>query len=54
MILLMEFIELRCLLVLIKRRFDKKLFYCCVKESFGRFLDVIVLFNLFFDVKYVV
>lgn len=47
-----ESIELRRLLASIKRRFDKKSFYCRVKESFGRLPDVTVPPNLPFDVKY--
>ena len=45
-------ITLRPLLTSIERRFDKKSFYCRVKESFGRLPDVTIPPNLPFDVKY--
>ena len=47
-----ESIKLRSLLTSIERRFDKKVFYCRVKESFGRLPDVNIPSDLPSDVKY--
>ena len=47
-----ESIKMRRLLTSMERRFDKKVFYCRVKESFGRLPDVNIPFDLPFDVKY--
>ena len=47
-----ESIKLRRLLTSIERRFDKKAFYCRVKESFGRLPNVTIPSDLPFDVNY--
>ena len=45
-------VKLRRLLTSIERRFDKKIFYCRVKESFGRLPNITIPSDLPFDVKY--
>ena len=47
-----ESVNLRRLLTSMEKRFDKKTFYCRVKESFGRLPDVTIPPDLPFDVKY--
>ena len=49
-----ESVQLRRLLTTIERRFNKKTFYCRVKESYGRFPDVAIPAVLPFEVKYAV